>query len=161
MIVIEDFFRLSIDVLLYYPYQAISSSLIKPTLSAATSSLTLLKEEPLIATLHYLRDLLAYGGDNPPSSSFDDRPRTNHPEVQTAVKQLLAEEGEALIQRVTTGMMYTFPRDCFPDASGVLLGMFQLLPQQSATWLGSTLSLLPEGSTTPQETQRLLGSINQ
>lgn len=164
MLVIEDFFRLVIDVLLYYPYQAIHSNLMKPVLSAASSSLTLLKEEPLIATLHFLRDFLAYGGETPLTSSFDGSSTpaaTNSEEMQSAVKQLLAGEGEALVQRIMTGMMYTFPRDCFPDASGVLLGMFQVLPQQTAGWLGSTLSMLPEGSTTPQESERLLSSINQ
>lgn len=162
--VIEDFFRLAIDVLLYYPMKALSSNLIKPILSAANSSLTLLKEEPLMATLHFLRDFLAYGGEDNPTSSFDEqygRPRGNPPEVQAAVKHLLTEEGEVITQRILTGMMYTFPRDCFPDASGVLLGMFQVVPQETARWVATTISMLPAGSITPQESSRLLGSIEQ
>jgi len=133
-------------------------------LSAASSSLTLLKEEPLIATLHFLRDFLAYGGEDPPSSTFEEHPnqnRTTPVEIQAAVKQLLMDEGEGLTQRVLTGMMYTFPRDCFPDASGVLLAMFQLMPQQVGLWIGSTISMLPPGSITPLESQRLLDNIDK
>lgn len=161
---IEDYFSLGTDVLLYYPYKAISSALIKPVLSAASSALTLLKEEPLIATLHFLRDFLAYGSEDSPSSSFDDRegrPRNNPPELQNAVKQLLRDEGEVLTQRIMTGMMYTFPRDCFPDASGVLLAMFQLMPEQVAVWIRLTIGMLPQDSITPQESDRLLNNIDQ
>jgi transportin-3 len=134
-------------------------------LSAASTSLTLLKEEPLIATLHFLRDFLGYGGDNAPSSSFDGdgqyRNRTNPQQIQEAVKKLTLAEGEQLVQRCMTGMMYTFPQDCFPDASGVLLGLFQLLPREVASWTAKTVSMLPQGSIAPQEQERLLRNIQQ
>ena len=163
--VIEDFFRLSLDVLLYHPNKILLSNLMTTILSAASTSLTLLKEEPLIATLHFLRDFLAYGGDNAPSSSFDAdgqyRNRANPQQIQEAVKKLTLTEGESLVQRCMTGMMYTFPQDCFPDASGVLLGMFQLLPREVATWTAKTVSMLPQGSIAPQEQERLLRNIQQ
>lgn len=132
-------------------------------LSAASTSLTLLKEEPLITTLHFLRDFLSYGGEHSPSSRFDTAPGTPHgnsPEIQARVKQLMTQQGETLTQRLLTGMMYTFPRDCFPDASGVLLGMFQLLPQQVAEWVHTTIDALPPGSISPQEADRLKKSIH-
>lgn len=159
--VIEDFFRLTIDVLLYYPFKTISCQYIRSILSAANTSLTLLKEEPLIATLHFFRDFLAYGTDRNPSSSVDGFDPHNPLEVQNAVKGLLSEEGSTITQRILTGMMYSFPRDCLPDASGVLLGLFQILPEQTAGWVAGTISMLPEGSVTPQESQRLLGNIQQ
>lgn len=161
MLVIEDFFRLETDVLLFFPHKAISSSLMQPILSAATASLALLKEEPLTATLHFLRDFLAYGGSDSPSSQFDQPNKGNPPEIQHAVRQLLSQEGEVLTQRVMTGMMYSFPRDCFPDASGVLLAMFQVVPEAMAQWIKTTIDMLPEGSITPQESQRLLSNIEQ
>ncbi|GAB7355918.1 hypothetical protein MBLNU459_g6561t2 [Dothideomycetes sp. NU459] len=160
--VIEDFFRLCIDVLLYHSHQFIASELTPTILSAASTSLTLLKEEPLMATLHFLRDFLAYGGEDSPSSSFDDpNRRVNPPEVQNAIKQLVTSQGEVLVQRLMTGMMYTFPADCFPDASGVVLAMFQLMPQQVAAWTASTVGMLPHGSISPQEQERLLRNIDQ
>lgn len=163
--VIEDFFRLSTDVLLYHPDKIIPSQLMPPILSAASTSLTLLKEEPLIATLHFLRDFLAYGSEDAPSSTFDVdgqyRNRSNPPQIQEAVKQLTLAEGENLTQRCLTGMMYTFPADCFPDASGVLLALFQLLPREVAQWTAKTVTLLPQGSIAPQEQERLLRNIQQ
>lgn len=163
--VIEDFFRLSTDVLMYHPQRIIPSQLMPTILSAASTSLTLLKEEPLIATLHFLRDFLQYGTPDMPSSTFDEdgqyRNRTNPPEIQTAVKQLTAAEGENMTQRCLTGMMYTFPPDCFPDASGVLLSLFTLLPQQVGQWTAKTVSMLPPGSIAPQEQERLLRNIQQ
>ncbi|GME24070.1 mrna transport regulator [Neofusicoccum parvum] len=159
--VIEDFFRLSVDVLLFFPDQSVTSPLMPSILAAATTALTLLKEEPLIASLHFLRDFLAYGTDNPPSSDWGDEPRTNPPQIQSAVKQLVNGQGEQLTQRIMTGMMYTFPRDCFPDASGVLLEMFNLMPVEVAQWVKTTVSMLPPGSISPQEAERLMNNINQ
>lgn len=163
--VIEDFFRLSTDVLLYHPHKLLQSPLMTTILSAASTSLTLLKEEPLIATLHFLRDFLAYGEVDAPSSSFDPdgqyRNKTNPAEVQEAVKTLTIQEGDNLTQRCLTGMMYTFPADCFPDASGVILALFQLLPQQVAQWTAKTVQMLPQGSIAPQEQERLLRNIQQ
>lgn len=158
---IEDFFRLAIDVLLYYPGEFVSSELTKPVLAAATTSLTLLKEEPLLATLHFLRDFLAYGSDNAPSSSLTGPKSNDMAQIQQAVRALLVADGEVLTQRVMTGMMYTFPRDCWPDASGVLLAMFQVMPEQVAVWIRTTVGLLPPGSITPQESQRLMDNINR
>jgi transportin-3 len=78
-----------------------------------------------------------------------------------AVKSLLASQGENLVQRCMTGMMYTFPPDCFPDASGVLLAMFQIMPREVAQWVAKTVQMLPQGSIAPQEQERLLRNIQQ
>ena len=136
-------------------------------LNAANTALTLLKEEPLIAALHYLRDFLAYGMDDAPSSTFEPSQNPananakNPPEVRAAVKQLLLQFGEAFTQRLLTGMMYSFPRDVFPDASGALLAMFQLLPTETAGWVKQTVELLPEGTVSRQEKERLEANIGQ
>ncbi|KAK5107770.1 hypothetical protein LTR62_000694 [Meristemomyces frigidus] len=164
--VIEDFFRMTADVLLYHPHNLIPSALTPSILAAASTSLTLLKEEPLMATLHFLRDFLAYGHPDIPSSHFSESDgtytnRTNAPEIQAAVRQLTLASGEEITQRCLTGMMYTFPADCFPDASGVLLALFQLLPNETAGWTGRTVQLLPAGSVAPQESERLLRNIQQ
>ncbi|PNS14631.1 hypothetical protein CAC42_1653 [Sphaceloma murrayae] len=162
--VIEDFFRLSTDVLLHHSRALVTSHLMPTILSASSSTLTVLKEEPIMATLHFLRDFLAYGSSNPPRSNFSDEPQANgaeSPEVRDAVRQLVQAHGEALTQRVMAGMMYTFPAECIPDASGVLLAMFQLLPEVVAGWVASTVNMLPAGSISPQEQERFLRNIQQ
>ena len=160
--VVEDFFRLLIDALLYYPHRLVPSSLFTPILEAAISSLSLYQRDPLSATLHYIRDVLTYGGDNPASSQFPSASADTAPtggQIQRTVKQLLMTHGEALIKQILAGMMITFPRDCFADGSGVLLGMFELLPNETTAAVERTLSLLPDGTITRVETQRLITKI--
>ncbi|KAK5138150.1 hypothetical protein LTR08_004845 [Meristemomyces frigidus] len=163
--VIEDFFRLSTDVLTFHPTRLIPSALMPPILSAASTSLTLLKEEPLIATLHFLRDFLQYGTPDMPSSNFDEdgtyRNRANPPHIQAAVQALTRAEGSNLTQRCLTGMMFSFPAGTYPDASGVLLALYTLLPGESAQWTAGTVNLLPAGSVAEEEKERLLRNVGQ
>lgn len=162
--VIEDFFRLLIDALIYYHSSLLPAQICAPILSAATSALTLQQEAPLTATLHYLRDFLSYATDHPNSSSFDPDTTstiraTNPPHLQSAVKTLVASQGEVLTQRILTGMLFSFPRDCFPDASGVLLSLFEIMPQETAGWVRSTIGMLPAGTVKAGEADRLMNSI--
>lgn len=162
--VIEDFFKLASDVLMYHTLPLLRSALTPDILSAATYTLTVLKDEPIMATLHFLRDLLACGTSNQPRSHFADekvKANSQEPELKNAVMQLVQTHGEALTQRVMVGMMYTFPAECIADASGVILALFQLVPTVMAGWVAETLKVLPEGSVTVQEHERLLNNINQ
>ncbi|KAI9830695.1 MAG: Nuclear import receptor [Phylliscum demangeonii] len=154
--VIEDFFRLLTDALLYYPNQLIPSALLSPIFSAALTALTLQQTDPLIATLCFLRDLLGYGGDDAPRSG--DTPIA--PEIQQLVQKVVMADGETLVQRCLTGMMFTFPRDCFPDASGVLMEVVNLMPSQFSVWIAKTIEILPAGTVSQAEAQGLMNQIN-
>jgi transportin-3 len=57
--------------------------------------------------------------------------------------------------------MYSFPEGAFADSSGVLLDLFELMPEQVAQWVANTVSMLPQGSITPQESERFLNNIRQ
>jgi transportin-3 len=153
--VIEDFYRLLVDALLYYPYKLIRSALFAPIFQAAISALTLEQRDPLNASLHYLRDVIGYGGDNPPSSSNSPNP----PDIQHAVQELILANGEMLIKAILAGMMITFPDDCFTDGSGALLGLFELMPQQTASWVDKTVRMLPAGTVNEPEIDRLMTGI--
>ncbi|KAI9706959.1 MAG: Nuclear import receptor [Bogoriella megaspora] len=177
--VIEDFFRFSTDVYDFYPSLAIPSSLTPDILRAACHSLQLLKTEPLISALHFLRDFLAFGGPDLPvsmypvvdevvshsdsNSSQSSVNQQNPPEMQQRVQQLIQEVGigDMLVQRCLTGMMYSFPPDCIPDSSGVLLALFEILPQQTVIWVAATIELLPEGSINMAEKERLIRNVGQ
>jgi transportin-3 len=159
---IEDFFRLSMDIILNHPSSAFKSPILDPVLLAAIHSLNLLKTEVLMATLHYLRDFISYGTpDRPYSTLEDDGPQVNSAEIQNNVKALLLKHGKELMLRALVGMMYSFPEDCIPDASGVVLDMLRVLPQQTSVWFGETLGQLPAGAVLPQERDRLLNQIQQ
>ncbi|KAH8681223.1 exportin 1-like protein [Xylariales sp. PMI_506] len=158
--VAEDFFRLLIDALLYYPQKLIPSPLFTPIFEAAISVLVLEQREPLSATLHYIRDLLSWGGKNPPSSS-DFLGASAMEELRAIVKRLLLAKGDALVKRVLAGMMITFPRDCFADGSGALLTLFEMMPNEATTWVDQTIRLLPQGTMTPVEADRLIIKIKE
>ena len=155
--VIEDFYRLLVDALLYYPHRLIFSELFTPIFQAGISALALEQRDPLNAALHYLRDVIGYGGDNPPSSS--DSP--NPPEIQQAVRNLILANGEHLVKQILAGMMITFPDDCFTDGSGELLGLFELMPQQTAGWVDKTVRMLPAGTIREPEIDRLMTGIRE
>lgn len=166
-IVIEDFFQLLVDALIYYHQQFLLAPICEPIISASISALTLQLDAPLTATLHFLRDFLSYGTDHPNSSSFNDRSSSTPPaprnllQLQQAVKQLAATQGEALTQRILTGMMFHFPKDCFQDASGVLRALFELMPQDVAIWVKRTIEMLPAGTVKAGEGERLMNAIGQ
>ncbi|KAF4469623.1 hypothetical protein FALBO_3490 [Fusarium albosuccineum] len=157
--VIDDFFRLLIDALLYYPQKLIPSHLLRSIFEAAIYALTLEQRDPLSSTLHFLRDLLSYGGDNPATS--DSLPEEAATEIKGIVKSLLLSHGENLVKQVMAGMMITFPSDCFPDGSGVLLALFQLLPLETHQWVSHTIQLLPDGTVSPTEANRLMIKIKE
>lgn len=73
---------------------------------------------------------------------------------------MVHSQGEVLVQRILTGLMFSFPRDCFTDASGVLLVLFELLPQEVAVWVRKTIEMLPAGTVKPGEADRLMNGIS-
>ncbi|KAI0532313.1 exportin 1-like protein [Xylaria digitata] len=156
--VTEDFYRLVVDGLVYYPQKFIPSALFAPIFEAAISVLILEQREPLSATLHYIRDILAWGaGLSPTSHEYLPAQIVEH--LRDIVKALLATQGEMLVKRILAGMMITFPGDCFADASGALLTLFEILPEQTLAQVNSTLRLLPAGTVTATEVDRLVVKI--
>lgn len=158
--VVEDFFRLLIDTLLYYPQKLIPSHLFRSIFEAAMSVLGLEQREPLSATLHFLRDLLSWGSKNPPSSSAHLGPDAVE-QLRQTVRALLAAQGALLVKGILAGMMITFPRDCFADGSGALLTLFEIMPHEAAVWVEQTIKLLPQGTITPVEVDRLMTKIKE
>lgn len=157
--VIDDFFRLLIDALLYYPQKLIPSQLLAPILQASIYALTLEQRDPLSSTLHLLRDLLSYGGDNPASS--EGLPEAQAAEIKGIIKDLLMTHGADLVKQTMAGMMITFPGDCFADGSGVILALFEIMPAETTEWVAHTIELLPQGTVSPAEAQRLVTKIKE
>ncbi len=157
--VIDDFFRLMIDAVMFYPQRLMPSQLMNPVFEAAIYALTLEQRDPLSSTLHFLRDLLSYGGDNPASSERIPEPAQS--QIKEIVNGLLLRHGASLVKQVMAGMMITFPSDCFPDATGLLLALFDLLPTQTTEWVSHTIHLLPQGTVSPAEADRFITKIKE
>ncbi|KIE02208.1 Importin-beta domain containing protein, partial [Metarhizium majus ARSEF 297] len=157
--VIDDFFRLLIDALLYYPQKLIPSQLLVPIFQASVYALTLEQRDPLSSTLHFLRDLLSYGGDNPASS--EGLPEAQAAEIRGIIKNLLMAHGADLVKQTMAGMMITFPGDCFADGSGVVLALFEIMPAQTTEWVAHTIELLPQGTVSAPEAQRFVTKVKE
>lgn len=140
---------------MFHSTSLITSNTFTPIIEASLASLVLEQVDPLIAVLQFLRDVLAYGRDAPPTSLGTAVPAS----VQQTVKTVSANMGERITQRILSGLMYSFPRDCVPDSSGVLLALVELHPQQWLMWVTGTLGLLPAGSVSDVEANKFLTSV--
>lgn len=161
--VVEDFFRLATDAVRFYPQKTITSTLADPMVQAAITSLALPLVDPLMAVLQFLRDFLDFGFEHPPVSEFsaeDGPPPKTPPQVRNAVKIILATRGQAIVQQIMTGLMFSFPEDCYPDASGILMTVFNLAPPEAVGWVQRTIQLLPAGTLKPEEGDKLVTNIN-
>lgn len=155
--VVEDFYRLLVDALLYYPHKLIQSSLFTPIFQAAVAALTLEQRDPINIALQYIRDVIGYAGENPPSS----RNHPNPPHIKETVISLIIANGEQLVKQILAGMMITFPDDCFTDGSGVLLGLFEILPQQTTDWVDKNIRIISIGTVGESEVNRLVNGIRE
>ncbi|EWC47207.1 hypothetical protein DRE_03326 [Drechslerella stenobrocha 248] len=156
---IEDFFRLMQDAIMFHPLRIIPSQLLEPSMKAALACLVLEQNEPLIAVLHFLRDLLVYGTPTPPTSRYDSP--ENPLQIRQAVVNITRAQGEILTIRILSGLMYSFPRDCIPDSSGVLMTLVELLPEETIGWVAKTVAQLPPGSVSDQERTKFLTNFQQ
>ena len=72
--VVEDYFRMMNDLLMFYPFKVIANQdLLKSTLKASLLTLNLINEfNPIISCIHFLVDLVSWGLPSPPISFFDE-----------------------------------------------------------------------------------------
>ena len=159
---IDDFFRLLSDALVSYHDRLVPAAICSPILTAALSALSLESEGPVLSTLHFVRDLLSYGTDNPASSSLSPTASGSSQQAnKEAVLALVRNQGDSLIQRILTGMMFTFPAGVLQDASGCVLNLYSLAPRETTQWIASTIDLLPAGTVKPAEKEKLLRTIEE
>lgn len=155
---IEDFFRLMGDVLMFFPFKLIGSDVFLPSFQAAMNALSLEQVEPLIAALHYLQDLFAYGQEHPPTSVVKGPIPT---EVRNCVLTLAHSHGKELSAHIVSGLIFSFPRDAVSDASALYLSLTKLVSaEQSLQWLSFTIDLLPSGTVGEEEKTKLLDRVS-
>lgn len=167
------------DALVYHHDRFLRSAICTPVFTAAITALSLQQLQSLTATMHYILDFLTYATDSPAHSKFqssydgadkeneDDgeekppqKPIPNSPQNKATVNSIVSNQGEALVQRILTGMMFTFPRDLDLDASAIMIALFEIAPQQTAGWMVSTFNMLPGGSLKAGESDILFAAVN-
>lgn len=147
--VIEDFFRMANDILMFYPVEFIDDlSFLKPVKQASIITLTKVREfEPLISTLHFLIDLVSWGLPYPPVSFFEDNPEGFPEGIRPAIKSFLVSDntGGELIKVIMEGLIFNFHFDLQQDANDLLIKIITVSPDQnlSIQWLSEVINNLP------------------
>lgn len=155
---IEDFYRFSGDVLMFFPYRLITSNLFEPMFNAAMVALSLEAYDPLMATLHFLHDLFAYGKESPPNSAIKGPVPEN---IRQLIAKLALSQGVRLTKQIFVGLISEFPKDCIFDATSLLMAVFQLVPPASPLeWLSATLDEFPQGTVAAEEKQTLTQRVS-
>lgn len=156
--VIEDFFRMMDDLLMFFPFKLIGNGELLASLkdAAVTTISTIHEFETLIACLHFMVDLISWGLPNPPISFFDENPQ----QVQDQVKALLMTSGVELIKCLIDGLIFLLPNDAQHDANDLLLKVLVVIPdsQVAIDWLMQVVMSLPNVS--EREVNKLISTIS-
>lgn len=151
---IDDFFRLMGDVILHFSSDLISSDLFMPSFEASLVGLDMPEFDPVVSSLDYLINMLAYGSKFPPD---------NHKPVPENVRNIVVnfalQKGGILVSKLIINLIYSFPKDTFKDAEALLVEVTQLVPPELATsWVQKTLEQLQ--GLGEAETTKLLSNVS-
>mmetsp|Transcript_6385 Transcript_6385/g.7995 ORF Transcript_6385/g.7995 Transcript_6385/m.7995 type:complete len:486 (+) Transcript_6385:1452-2909(+) len=158
--VVEDFFRMMNDLLMFYPFKIIPNmDLLKSTIDASVATLSSLEQfEPLVSCLHFLIDFISWGLPTPPISFFEENPQ----HIQDTVKQFLVmnDNGGNLIKVVLDGLIFTFHNDIQQDANDLLLKILIVVPDYSIAinWLTNVVKSLP--NVNEKEVEKLINTVS-
>lgn len=152
---VEDFFRLLMDALYCHPMEFSNSPLLPLIMFAIFSSLGSELEYPLLAVLHFLRDLLGYTVGRVPSAMPSEVP----PEMQVKLRELVMNNGAILCAVLMSGMVFTFPSDCVLDGAGAMMTLTEVDATASVTWIAHSLDALPQEHLSSDERHRFLAQI--
>lgn len=155
--VIEDYFHMANDLLMFFPFKTIANvELINSILGAGVLALTTSEEHnPLMSCIHFFVDYVLWGSPYPPVSFFDDHPE----QIQQLVKQFLVTDnhGQQMVQVVLEGLIFKYYND--PDANDLLIKILTVAPnsEESVQWLQNAVSSLPNVGR--KEIEKLIGAV--
>jgi transportin-3 len=143
------------DALYCHPMEFSTSPLLPWIMLAILSSLGSELENPLLAVLHFLRDLLGYTVGRVPSAMPSEVP----PEMQSKLRELVVNNGAILCTVLMSGMVFTFPPDCVLDGAGAMMTLIEVDATASVSWIAQSLDALPQEHLSSEERHRFLAQI--
>ncbi|KAK6457048.1 armadillo-type protein [Scheffersomyces xylosifermentans] len=159
--VIEDFFRMMNDLLMFYPVKLVPNlELLKSTLKSSLLTLNLINEfDPIISCIHFLIDLVSWGLPNPPISFFDEGDLSV---PRQAVQQFLMidNNGGELLRVVLNGLIFKFHNDVQQDTNDLVLKILVVVPDNSMAigWLNEVVKALP--NVNQKEINKLIETVS-
>lgn len=159
--VIEDFFRMLNDLLMFFPFKLIPTlDLLVSIIKTAKVTLTVINEyNPIISCIHFLIDLISWGLPHPPISLFENRDTTP---LKECIKQFVTvnNHGGELLKVVLDGLIFKFHNDVQQDASDLLLKILVVTPSTdlAINWLRDVVTSLPNVQS--NEVNRLIDTVS-
>ncbi|KAI5964099.1 MTR10 [Candida pseudojiufengensis] len=158
--VIEDFYRMMNDLLMFYPFEIIPNlDLLHSVFEATIITLTKLDEyNPIISCIHFNIDLISWGLPHPPISLFEDK---DTEPLKNLIKEFLVQKdhGYELLKSIINGLIFKFHIDIQQDANDLILKILIVSPnyELSIKWLNEIVINLPNIHS--GETDRLIQTI--
>ncbi|EGV65972.1 Nuclear import receptor [Yamadazyma tenuis] len=147
--VIEDFFRMLDDFLMYYPNQFFDlhdSAVLNPSIESSMVLIDSLENfESVISIVHYLIDLISFGSSNLPISFVDIRDEAL---IKFKVSSVLESKGEQILYKLIHSLIFRFNNTnndtIIYDMNELILKVIILGPPNLVVnWLMNIFSSLP------------------
>lgn len=156
--VIEDFFTMVSDLLMYFPVEVtFNEELMRHVFEAGIIALDVSEEyNPLMACVQFFIDYASWASEYPPVSLFDG----DFEPIKQNVKLFMSVDThvERLLQGVLHGLIYKFYNDA--DGNDLVIKILSAPPDVnlSLARLNSAISALPNVS--EQEVNKLMGTVS-
>lgn len=147
--VVEDFFRMVDDLVMYYPNQFFdldNQQIINPSFECSLILIDSLENfDSVISIIHYLIDIISFGSSNIPISFIEIRDENL---IKTKIQGLLHTQGEQILQKLLYNLIFKFNSihndTIIYDLNELILKVIMLCPANIlADWLVNILSNLP------------------
>ncbi|CAI5759829.1 unnamed protein product [Candida verbasci] len=158
---IEDFFRMINDYLMFFPFQIIPDhNLLNKIVKASNLTLSSLNEfNPIISCIHFLIDLVSWGLPNPPISLFEQKDTTA---LKSSIQQflILNNQGGEILRILINGIIFKFHDDLLQEANDLCLKILVVVPNHEVVinWLKNIVLQLP--NVNEVEINRLIETVN-
>ncbi|KAK6201312.1 armadillo-type protein [Scheffersomyces amazonensis] len=158
--VIDDFFRMSDDLLMYYPFKVIPNlEFLKSVLKLSLITLGLINEyDTIVSCVHFLIDLISWGSSNPPISLFNDE---NPEYIKKLIQEFLTldNNGGELLRVVLNGLIFKFNVDVHQDVNDLILKILVIVPDKNLgiNWLHQVVNSLPNVNN--KEIEKLINTL--
>ncbi|EMG46462.1 putative importin Mtr10p [Candida maltosa Xu316] len=159
--VIEDYFRMINDLLMFYPFQLIPNfEILNQIFHSVKLTLNYINEfDPIISCIHFMIDLISWGLENPPISLFEFEGDTD--KLKLAIQQflLINNQGKELLEVLINGVIFKFHNDILQDTNDLILKILVVIPDKGLviSWLNEIISKLP--NVNQEEINKLINTI--
>ncbi|GMM31131.1 Mtr10 protein [Martiniozyma asiatica (nom. inval.)] len=161
-ILVEDFFSMMKDVLMFQPFQLLECDDIIPSLyEVAIKSIDTYQEDATLESIFgFMIDFFMWGNESPPVSFVADVPI----ELKRKIHSIVESKGSEMISKLLFLNIYKFSHDICHDSLELVVEVIKLSvylnnKHVSLIWLGSFLNTLPDNFVSESEKSKLLRTV--